>query len=120
MKLLQQSDVEIAAQTRPLIEAMFAAIDQDDHEKLVSLFSKDFRNLFTTEMYQHQRSYCFPLMGNVTKVSFCELHRGQDDVYVLWHLATGKQARPLVLSSRFVQEGDRVVLAWARLLSELE
>jgi hypothetical protein len=120
LKLLQQSDSEIAAQTQPLIEGMHAGIDCNDYGKVTSSFSQEFRASFTPKEFQGARSYCYPLMGNFSKVRFCELHRGQDDIYVLWYITCEKQARPLLLSSKFIEEGGRVVIDEAHLLSSLE
>jgi len=116
MNLLQQTDAEIAAQVEPMIEAMFSGIDQDDYAKATLSFSKAFKATFSLETFQKQRGYCYPLMGNVTDVNFCELHRGPDDVYAVWYIQCEKQDRALLLSSRFVEEDGAAALDHAHLL----
>ncbi len=120
MNLLRQTDAEIAARVQPMIEAMFSGIDQDDYERSTSSFSTQFKTRFTRETFQKQRGYCYPLMGDLTQVTFCELHRGQNDVYALWHLQCEKQDRALLASSRFVEENGSLVLDHVQLLSSLE
>jgi hypothetical protein len=122
MKLLQHTDEEIVQQLHPLIEGFLSGIDQDDHEMATASFSSGFRDWFTLDNFQEQRRQFYPLIGNHIKVSFIEkeLHRGQDDVCVLWEIEYEKQPCPLIFSSKFKEEDGRVVVFHAHLLSDNE
>jgi hypothetical protein len=118
MKLLQHTDEEIVKELHPLIDGLLSGIDQDDHDMATASFSSGFRDWFTLENFQTQRSQLYPRVGNHTKVSFIEkeLHRGQDDICALWEIEYEKQPSPVIFSSKFKQEDGRVVFYHAHLL----